>query len=203
MAAQLYNFAFQGLVSCCFVLSVIINACLNPVKSWTENRRYQTFYVLSCDSLRRQNFYNPLSSRLNPDFFKVRFAKLWHALFLPRHWLITQNPIYENHAENSCTRSRNAIMAISEPVILYVSISAHCELSAYTYVRAYIFLLCIVYPVDIWCFRAYINVPPSISFEVHAPISFYEKTCGGGSNIIEPISISEIASDMCLMSSFQ
>jgi len=29
----------------------------------------------------------------------------------------------------------------------------------------------------------------TIPFEVHAPISFYEKTCGKGSNIIEAISI--------------
>lgn len=43
-----------------------------------------------------------------------------------------------------------------------------------------------------------ITVLRSIPFEVRAPISFYEKTCGKGSNIIEAISISEIARDICL-----
>lgn len=41
-------------------------------------------------------------------------------------------------------------------------------------------------------------MPRSILFEAHAPISFYEKTCGKGSNIIEAISISEIARNICL-----
>lgn len=40
-----------------------------------------------------------------------------------------------------------------------------------------------------------ITVLRSIPFEVLASISFYEKTCGKGSNIIEAISTSEVARD--------
>lgn len=67
---------------------------------------------------------------------------------------------------------------------------------AYTfsyYTRRYVYPLNMMSPYGI-------TMPRSISFEVRAPISFYEKTCGKGSNIIEAISISEIARDICSFS---
>lgn len=45
-----------------------------------------------------------------------------------------------------------------------------------------------VYPLNMMSPHG-ITVPRSILFEVRAPISFYEKTCGKGSNIIGAISI--------------
>lgn len=112
--------------------------------------------------------------------------------FFLRHWLITRNPIDGNHTEDFLTSLKmlsrwTGNTSINAPI---------WALSTRLYMRIYIFLLHIaMYILWIWCPR--ITVPRSIPFEVRAPISFYEKTCGKGSNIIEAISISEIARDIC------
>lgn len=60
---------------------------------------------------------------------------------------------------------------------------AICAHTRFLTICHYVYLLNMMSPYNITMRR-------SISFEVHAPISFYEKTCGKGSNIIEAINIS-------------
>jgi len=131
--------------------------------------------LLSCDSFWCQNFYNLISSHLNPVLLKIRFTKLARAIF---------STALTDHAKSNLRESRGKLF-------YEISRCNHSDLWTDNIVdkstpRAWItytricFLTCIaLYILWIWCLRMYVNVPPNISFEEHAPISFYEKTWQG------------------------
>lgn len=128
----------------------------------------------------------------------MRFGKPERAILLPRHWLITRNPIYGNHTEGFLTSLKmQSRWSLNRQ---YIDKCTY-ELYRRGYVCAHIRFLtihCYVYPLNMSPYG--ITALRSIPFEVLAPISFYEKTCGKGSNIIEAISISDVARDVCSFS---
>lgn len=84
--------------------------------------------------------------------------------------------------------SQNAITAIFEPAMLSINASmSFIDGAVCAHIR-FLTTCRYVYPRNMMSPYG-ITMPRSISFEVHVPISFYEKTCGKGSNIIEAISI--------------
>lgn len=120
----------------------------------------------------------------------MRFDKL--AWYFSTTWSIMRDPIHGNHAEDFLTNLKMcAITAFSVSVIL--SINAWVS-STRSYMRTCICFLTRCIYASLRVFSVYdvlvcITMLRSILFEVRASISFYEKTCGKGFDIIEPIRV--------------
>jgi len=121
-------------------------------------------------------------------FLKTRFGELERAILLPLHWLITRNLIYGNHAKDFLTnlkmQSQRSLNRQSIDKCTYELYWQGC-MCIYIYFLTTRHYACMFPEYDVPVRYNHATIP----FEVHAPISFYEKTCGKRSNIIEAISI--------------